>query len=156
MINMHIDFLDETGDITKEQQELLLNVLQLASNMEEIPKDAEVSISFVSDEEIHRLNKEYRQIDQPTDVLSFALEEGEDNYSIEGNEIPRMLGDIIVSVDKAKEQAETYNHSFNRELAFLTVHGFLHLLGYDHMSDEDEKKMFSRQEEILHEFGLKR
>ncbi|GAA0295882.1 putative rRNA maturation factor [Gracilibacillus halotolerans] len=153
---MHIDFLDETGDITKEQQELLLNVLQLASNMEEIPKDAEVSISFVSDEEIHRLNKEYRQIDQPTDVLSFALEEGEDNYSIEGNEIPRMLGDIIVSVDKAKEQAETYNHSFNRELAFLTVHGFLHLLGYDHMSDEDEKKMFSRQEEILHEFGLKR
>ncbi|WP_184244800.1 rRNA maturation RNase YbeY [Gracilibacillus halotolerans] len=155
-MNMHIDFLDETGDITKEQQELLLNVLQLASNMEEIPKDAEVSISFVSDEEIHRLNKEYRQIDQPTDVLSFALEEGEDNYSIEGNEIPRMLGDIIVSVDKAKEQAETYNHSFNRELAFLTVHGFLHLLGYDHMSDEDEKKMFSRQEEILHEFGLKR
>ena len=153
---MHIDFLDETGDITKEQQELLLNVLQLASNMEEIPKDAEVSISFVSDEEIHRLNKEYRQIDQPTDVLSFALEEGEDDYSIEGNEIPRMLGDIIVSVDKAKEQAETYNHSFNRELAFLTVHGFLHLLGYDHMSDEDEKKMFSRQEEILHEFGLKR
>lgn len=153
---MHIDFLDETGDITKEQQELLLNVLQLASNMEEIPKDAEVSISFVSDEEIHRLNKEYRQIDQPTDVLSFALEEGEDNYSIEGNEIPRMLGDIIVSVDKAKEQAETYNHSFNRELAFLTVHGFLHLLGYDHMGDEDEKKMFSRQEEILHEFGLKR
>ena len=156
MINMHIDFLDETGDITKEQQELLLNVLQLASNMEEIPKDAEVSISFVSDEEIHRLNKEYRQIDQPTDVLSFALEEGEDNYSIEGNEIPRMPGDIIVSVDKAKEQAETYNHSFNRELAFLTVHGFLHLLGYDHMSDEDEKKMFSRQEEILHEFWLKR
>lgn len=153
---MQVDFLDETGDITTEQQELILNVLQVASKMEEISEEAEVSISFVSNEEIHRLNKEYRQKDQPTDVLSFALEEGEDEVMVEDNGIPRMLGDIIVSVEKAKEQAEAYNHSFERELAFLTVHGFLHLIGYDHMNDEEEKKMFSKQEEILHEFGLKR
>lgn len=156
MIKMQVDFLDETGDITTEQQELILNVLQVASKMEEISEEAEVSISFVSNEEIHRLNKEYRQKDQPTDVLSFALEEGEDEVMVEDNGIPRMLGDIIVSVEKAKEQAEAYNHSFERELAFLTVHGFLHLIGYDHMNDEEEKKMFSKQEEILHEFGLKR
>lgn len=153
---MHVDFIDETGKLSTEQMDMLTELLQLASEMEEIEEDAEVSVTFVNNEEIHRLNKEYRQKDQPTDVLSFALEEGEDGLAVDDGVIPRILGDIIVSVDKVLEQAEAYHHSFERELGFLTVHGFLHLLGYDHMNDEDEKIMFRRQEEILHEFGLTR
>lgn len=152
---MHVDFIDETGKLSTEQMDMLTELLQLASEMEEIEEDAEVSVTFVNNEEIHRLNKEYRQKDQPTDVLSFALEEGEDG-AVDDGVIPRILGDIIVSVDKVLEQAKAYHHSFERELGFLTVHGFLHLLGYDHMNDEDEKIMFRRQEEILHEFGLTR
>lgn len=153
---MHVDFIDETGKLSTEQMDMLTELLQLASEMEEIEEDAEVSVTFVNNEEIHRLNKEYRQKDQPTDVLSFALEEGEDGLAVDDGVIPRILGDIIVSVDKVLEQAKAYHHSFERELGFLTVHGFLHLLGYDHMNDEDEKIMFRRQEEILHEFGLTR
>ena len=153
---MHVDFMDETGKLTKEQLDMLSELLQLASEMEGIEDEAEVSVTFVNNEEIHRLNKEYRQKDQATDVLSFAMEEGEATLTVEDGAFPRILGDIIVSVDKVIEQSEAYRHSLDRELGFLTVHGFLHLLGYDHMNDEDEKKMFSRQEEILHEYGLSR
>lgn len=83
-------------------------------------------------------------------------EQGEGEVAIIGDEIPLLLGDIVISIDKAKEQAEDYGHSLERELGFLAVHGFLHLLGYDHQTQEQEQKMFQRQEEILNEFGLKR
>jgi probable rRNA maturation factor len=90
-------------------------------------------------------------------VISFALEETtEGEVEIVGDDIPVVLGDIIISVEKAKEQAEEYNHSFERELGFLAVHGLLHLLGYDHMTEQDEKEMFQKQEEILGEFNLGR
>ncbi|GAB2573106.1 rRNA maturation RNase YbeY [Gracilibacillus alcaliphilus] len=154
---MEIDFNDETGMISNEHMELVKQLLLYAAEQEDISPEAEVSISFVNDDEIHRLNKQFRQIDRPTDVLSFALEEQvEGELAITGAALPVVLGDIIISVDKITEQAEQYNHSFTRELGFLTVHGLLHLIGYDHMNKEDEQKMFTRQEEILNDFGLSR
>ena len=91
-----------------------------------------------------------------TDVISFALEEDEPDIDMSEFDIPRVLGDIIICTDVAQEQSESYGHSFERELGFLALHGFLHLLGYDHMNDNDEKEMFGRQDAILNEFGLTR
>jgi len=108
------------------------------------------NIIITDNEYIHKINKEYRGIDRPTDVISFALEDNTDFIEPEF----RVLGDIYISLDKVKEQASLYEHSFLRELAFLTIHGLLHLLGYDHMNEEDEKVMFSKQDEILNEFGI--
>ena len=110
----------------------------------------EFNIIIVDNTYIHKLNKEYRGIDRPTDVISFALEDNKDFVTIDH----RVLGDIYISIDKAKEQAKEYGHSLKREICFLAVHGFLHLLGYDHMKEEDEKVMFSLQEEILNEAGI--
>lgn len=112
------------------------------------------NIIIVDNEEIHRINKEYRGIDRPTDVISFALEDEKDMMLSE--EVGRILGDIYISIDKCRSQAEEYGHSFLRELAFLSVHGFLHLQGYDHMEPEDEKVMFKLQDEILDSYGIKR
>jgi len=154
-MTLTIDFLDETNELNEEHIQLVENLLQHAAEMEDVG-EAEVSITFVTNEKIHEINREYRHIDRPTDVISFALEElGEGEIEIVG-EMPRVLGDIIISVERTREQAEEYGHSFERELGFLAVHGFLHLLGYDHMTEEDEKVMFSRQEEILSSFGLGR
>lgn len=110
------------------------------------------NVILVDEQKIHELNKEYRGIDRPTDVITFALEDTEDIVY----EDFRLLGDIYICLEKVYEQAEEYGHSVLRELSFLTVHGFLHLLGYDHMTEEDEKVMFKRQEEILDGFGIKR
>ncbi|RBP02363.1 rRNA maturation RNase YbeY [Rossellomorea aquimaris] len=152
-----IDFIDETETLSEEETSLVQNILNFAANKEEVEDESEVSVTFVTNERIQEINREYRQKDQPTDVISFALEElGEDEIEIVGGQIPRVLGDIIISIDRAKEQAEEYNHSFSRELGFLALHGFLHLLGYDHMEEMDEKKMFQRQKDILDEYGLKR
>lgn len=129
-------------------------MLTFAAKKENITEEAELSISFVDEEEIQAINRDYRDKDKVTDVISFSLEE--DEPEIEGLDMPRVLGDIIICLEVAKEQAESYNHSLSRELGFLALHGFLHLLGYDHMTEEDEKEMFSRQDEILNEFGLTR
>ena len=110
------------------------------------------NIIIVDNETIHSINKEYRGVDRPTDVISFALE---DDTSFVSTEY-RILGDIYISIDKAKEQAESYGHSLKREISFLTVHGLLHLLGYDHMTEEEEKEMFGLQELILDGYGIKR
>lgn len=110
------------------------------------------NIIIVDNEYIHKINREYRGVDRPTDVISFALEDNKDfiNYDF------RILGDIYISIDKAREQALNYGHSFLRELSFLTIHGLLHLLGYDHMLKEDEEVMFKKQDEILNDFGITR
>jgi probable rRNA maturation factor len=156
-MNLMIDFIDETNEVTEEQLETIEKLLNYAAKLENVDDNAEVSITFVDNETIQEINREYRSIDKPTDVISFALEEmGEDEVEIVGDDLPRVLGDIIISIPKAKEQAEEYGHSFMRELGFLAVHGFLHLLGYDHETPEDEKKMFTRQKEILEAYGLKR
>ncbi|RRN73198.1 rRNA maturation RNase YbeY [Peribacillus simplex] len=152
-----IDLMDETNEVTEEAQRLVESILQFAAKKENIEKDTELSVTFVDNERIREINKEYRHKDSATDVISFALEEmGEDEVEIVGVEMPRILGDIIISIERTKEQAEEYGHSFDRELGFLALHGFLHLLGFDHMNEEDEKEMFTKQKEILEEYGLSR
>ena len=108
-----------------------------------------ISVSLVDNEFIHKINREYRGIDRPTDVISFAFLDNEDRESLYKSKEPVCLGDIYISIDKAKEQAQEYGHSLKRELSFLFVHGLLHLLGYDHMNEEDGKIMFRLQDEIL-------
>lgn len=154
---MHIDFHDRTKSVPTEVIDLLQRLLLFTSEREGISGEAEVSINFVTDKEIQELNRNYRQQDKPTDVISFALQErAEGELSIVGEDIPLVLGDIVISVDKAHEQAKDYDHSFERELSFLTIHGFLHLLGYDHIHEEEEKVMFQKQEDILGAFGIER
>ncbi|MGF2617129.1 rRNA maturation RNase YbeY [Rossellomorea vietnamensis] len=156
-MNLEIDFLDETEQLVDCDRELVQGLLNYAAGQENVEPASELTISFVKNDRIKEINKEYRDKDQATDVISFAMEElGEDETKIVGDGIPRILGDIIISVEKAKEQADEYGHSFSRELGFLALHGFLHLLGYDHMNEEDEKRMFGRQKEILDGYGLQR
>jgi probable rRNA maturation factor len=152
-----IDSLDETKELSAEQIMEIERLINFTAKKERIEEQSEVSVTFVSNERIQEINLEYRDKDTPTDVISFAMEElGEGEVELVGEGIPRVLGDIIISVPKAKEQAVEYGHSFTRELGFLAVHGFLHLLGYDHMTETDEKKMFARQKEILDDYGLAR
>lgn len=154
---MHIDFHDQTNEVNEAYIDMIQRLIGFAAKHENITEEAEISINFVDNREIQIINRNYRQIDRPTDVISFALEEeGEGEVKIIGEDMPLILGDIVISVDMAKEQADEYNHSLERELGFLALHGFLHLLGYDHMNDADEKTMFSRQEELLNAFGLSR
>ena len=148
----NVEIFNETKEEIKDL-EILKPLLEYARKQENLEDtELEFSVIIIDNKKIHEINKEYRGIDRPTDVISFALEDNEeitfDHY--------RPLGDIYISIDKVKEQAEAYGHSEKRELAFLTVHGFLHLLGYDHMEPEDEKIMFAKQEEILNGFGITR
>lgn len=131
------DYLYEVLDYTLEHEKIA---------------NAIFSIIFVEDEEIHKLNRDYRGVDRITDVISFAFEDNED---IVYNDI-RVLGDIYICIPQMKRQAVDYGHSEKRELSFLAVHGLLHLLGYDHMTKEDEQKMFSLQELILNDKNIKR
>ena len=111
------------------------------------------NLIIVDNDYIHELNKDYRHIDRETDVITFALED-DDSLVMPTDE--RILGDIYISIDKAISQAEEYGHSLLRELSFLAVHGFYHLLGYDHMTKEDEEVMFAKQEEVLSSYGITR
>ena len=122
----------------------LYDVINAALEHENV-NNAIFSVVFVGDEEIHEMNREYRGVDRVTDVISFAFE---DNNDLVYNDI-RMLGDIFICIPQMKRQATEYGHSEKRELSFLAVHGILHLLGYDHMNEEDEKVMFALQELIL-------
>lgn len=142
-------------DFNNNYISLVEKVAKEALRYEGFSDNCEISFSLVDNEEIHEINKKYRGIDRPTDVLSFPL------IDFENEEAPNTantiaLGDIIISIDKLKEQSEAYNHSFERELGFLTAHSMLHLLGYDHMTEPEEKVMFKKQEEILNNLGLTR
>jgi probable rRNA maturation factor len=154
----------EVLNINESFISILETILRKAGEAEGV-NDGEVALTFVTDEHIHELNKQYRGIDRPTDVLSFAMNEGlEDEPEIvyeigEGDaepDFPDVLGDIIISVETAKRQSEEYGHSLERELGFLFVHGFLHLLGYDHQDEASEAEMMSKQEAVLAEVGLTR
>lgn len=139
-------------EITAETRRVLRHVIIATLNKEKFPYPAEVSVSFVSLDEIHSLNKEYRNTDRPTDVLSFPTGDTEPTDS--GRAV---IGDIVISTEKALQQAREYGHGVMRELAFLSVHSTLHLLGYDHeTSKEDEEYMQKTQEEILVKSGLPR
>ncbi|MBS4217112.1 rRNA maturation RNase YbeY [Bacillus sp. FJAT-49711] len=156
-MTLQIDLIDETKKLSDSDVELIKRLLNYAAEKEHIEDETELSVMIVSNDEIQKINKEYRGKDYATDVISFAMEElGEDEQEIIGVDMPRMLGDIIISSDKAQEQANEYGHSYARELGFLTIHGFLHLLGYDHIEEEEEKKMFARQNELLEGYGLER
>ena len=145
----NIGIFNETQEKV-ENLEVLEPLLTYALEVENVD-NLEFNVIIINNEEIHKINKEYRGIDRPTDVISFALEDYKD---IKYENDYRVLGDIHISIDKVKEQAKEYGHSEKRELAFLAVHGLLHLLGYDHMEKEDEKVMFSRQELILDGYGI--
>ena len=157
-MSLEVELLQEIEmKVEDDLFDLLRNVLEKAAEMEEM--EGEVVVTLVDNDRIQELNRDYRGIDRPTDVLSFAMNEsGEEEPDIffeeEDEETPNMLGDIVISVPRAVEQAAEYGHSFNREMGFLAVHGFLHLIGYDHQNETEEKEMFSRQEEILSQVQL--
>ena len=134
----------------KEQaQELIRTTAEYVLKCEDV--SASVNITVVSEDEIQRINREFRDVDKVTDVLSFPAWDGSEYDLTDG-----FLGDIAICLQRAKEQADEYGHSLKRELAFLTVHGMLHIIGYDHIEPEDEKVMFARQDEILSELGIER
>ena len=145
---MELDFVSYLEDFDN-YEEVYLNLLKRTFSHLKLKFDPIISVSLVDNEFIHKMNKEYRNIDRPTDVISFAFLDNEDREALYKSKEPVVLGDIYISIDKAKEQAVEYGHSLERELSFLFVHGLLHLLGYDHMNEEDEKVMFKLQDEIL-------
>ncbi|MBQ2890477.1 MAG: rRNA maturation RNase YbeY [Clostridia bacterium] len=142
-------------EVTKELRALIKTVLKTGLKFMEFEDNCEISIMLTDNEEIHSLNKLHRGIDRPTDVLSFPMFDYDEDGEIDmeecdfGENGEILLGDIVISLERAKEQAEEYGHSFEREVGFLTAHSLLHLLGYDHMEPDEEKEMFSLQEEIL-------
>lgn len=161
---MKISFLNQQDKhtLTKELRELIRAAADATLRYMEFRRDVEISVMLTDNEGIRALNALHRNIDRATDVLSFPMfEYGEDGEIIEDyaefNEMGDLcLGDIVLSLERAAEQAEEYGHSFAREVGFLTVHSMLHLLGYDHMTPEDEAEMFGYQTEILEEMGLTR
>lgn len=152
---MNIDFVfdNEVENFENNYEQDFTAIIEQALKTLGIEDDVEVSCVLVDDERIHEINREYRHIDRSTDVISFAMEDN-DQFYVEG--MPRTLGDIFISVDHAKKQAEEYGHSLRREMCFLFTHGILHLLGYDHMTDEQEKEMFGLQDQILGVLSIER
>lgn len=134
---------------TKDLEELIIRTVKASFSYEDIA-EINVSVLICDDEEIHTLNKNFRGIDRPTDVLSFPM------YDDDGNLDEDELGDIVISLERAKEQSIEYGHSLEREIAFLTAHSMLHLFGYDHIEEDEQKEMFRKQEEILCKLGLTR
>lgn len=161
---MDLEIYDETKNgVPEEHIKLVQKVLDYAGQYIKLKENTEMSVTFVNNDRIQEINKEYRGVDRATDVISFAIEDSaaDDDFPIVMDdelaaEIPENIGDIFVSVDKVGEQAEYLEHSYERELGFLVVHGFLHLNGYDHMEPEDEKVMFKLQRDILDDYGLTR
>ena len=176
---MLVDIIDDQAYLASGQEKLLHEVIEAAAKYLNLPEGIELDLSIVSNEEIQVLNRDYRGLDKPTDVLSFALtevtsefdvdfahldltEEAEETEDLEETEfedeeaIPQHLGDIIISYPRAQAQAPDYGHSLGRDLAFLAVHGFLHLNGYDHQTEEEAQEMVKIQEEVLTTYGLTR
>ncbi len=145
---MELDFTSINEDFNN-YEEIYSYLIEKTFKVLNLSFDPVVSVSFIDNEEIHKINKEYRKIDRPTDVISFAFLDNEDRAKEYASGMPVILGDIYISLDKADEQAKEYGHSMKRELCFLFVHGLLHLLGYDHMTKEDEEIMFPLQDKIL-------
>lgn len=146
-----ITFINQTDQTNwNEYESRFQEILEKTRNVLKIDKDYEISIILVDAKEIHQINKDYRNIDRPTDVISFALKDSDDDFFID--EVDLELGDIFINIEAVVNQAREYGHSECREISFLCTHGILHLLGYDHMSEEDEKVMFGLQDVILDGF----
>ena len=144
----------------KEYEEVIKKVINQCYKEEKIENSKLfITITLTNPENIQKINKEYRDIDKPTDVLSFPMFEKEElDKKIENNlfEYEDILGDIIISIERVKEQAQEYNHSFERELSYMVVHGFYHLMGYDHIKEEDKNKMRPKEEKILQDLKIER
>lgn len=147
---IEVQLTDEQGFLSQQEEKLLVDLVQTTARFLQL-KEGEVSVVMVDNEEIRKLNRLYRSKDQPTDVLSFPMHDG----PLNGDEYV-VLGDVVISVPKAREQAQEYGHSFERELGFLLVHGLLHLAGFTHDDEEEERRMFALQEEILQAHHLSR
>ncbi len=162
-------YLEEETEIkfTFNYTELAQRVVDFCLDYASFPYEAEVNLTLTNNEGIHAINKEFRDIDRPTDVLSFPMlsyetpgdfsfldEEDSDDFNPDTGEA--LLGDIIISVDKVFEQAESYGHSVEREFAFLITHSMLHLFGYDHMEEDEAKVMEAKQKDILHQMNILR
>lgn len=132
----------------------LTKAMNVVAELEALSPQTEVDITLVDDAAIHELNRTYRGIDRPTDVLSFALDEGKEEPEVDDDEIEHLLGDVIISAPTAVRQGEEYGHGLEREMTYLAVHGMLHLLGYDHMEEKDKLIMRKREEEVLRRLDL--
>ncbi len=140
--------------IPKEVEGLITKAMNIVAEKEKLGPQAEVDITIVNDEEIHQLNREYRNVDRPTDVLSFALDEGEEEPELLDSQAEHLLGDVIISAATAQRQGEEFGHGLARELTYLAVHGLHHLLGYDHMEEEDKRMMRLKEEAVLREMDM--
>ncbi|MCY7035265.1 rRNA maturation RNase YbeY [Streptococcus sanguinis] len=164
---MYIEMVDETGQVSEEILKQTQEILEFAAQKTG-KENKEMAVTFVSNERSHELNLEYRDTDRPTDVISLEYKPEldiavDEEDLLDHPELAEMLedfdayiGELFISVDKAREQAEEFGHSFEREMGFLAVHGFLHINGYDHYTPEEEAEMFELQEEILTAYGLTR
>lgn len=164
---MYIEMIDETNQVSEGIKNQTLDILEFAAQKTG-KEDKEMAVTFVTNERSHELNLKYRDTNRPTDVISLEYKP-ESSLSFDEEELANdpdlaevltefdaYIGELFISVDKAREQAQEYGHSFEREMGFLAVHGFLHINGYDHYTPQEEKEMFSLQEEILDAYGLKR
>lgn len=141
MINVLFDDRQDIMEITEDNHRAIEKAVEEVINAEELEGDFEVSVSFVTNEEIKDLNREFRSVDSETDVLSFPMDDEFDGVIL--------LGDIVLSTQKIIEQANDFGHGLEREMAYLTVHSMLHLLGYDHMNNDEKEEMRSREKEIM-------
>lgn len=156
-MKIFIDYNNEQDQIDPPEdfERLVEGCTRAALEEEEIEDDAEVSVTLVDNARIRELNGEFREIDHETDVLSFPLGD-ENGFEIDPDTNAILLGDIVISLEKAQTQSEEYGHSFKREVAFLVTHSLFHLLGYDHVTPEDETEMFAKQEKVLTKLGITR
>ena len=157
-MGVDIQFFNQTSESVETYEAMITTVVNETIKQENLTNEMlECSFIFVDNEQIREINANYRQKDAVTDVITFAIEdEMPGEIKIQGIPMPRMLGDVFISLPRTREQAERYGHSFERELSFLAVHGCLHLLGYDHIEPEEEKIMFGKQEDVLNALGIRR
>lgn len=149
-MELWIDNRQTIHPVDEALMEEIERAVKMSLQMERGSLDYEVSVSFVTNEEIHVLNRDYRGVDRPTDVLSFQMDEEEEVFG----EMDVLLGDIVISIEKAMEQANDFGHSLKREVVYLTVHSMFHLMGYDHMTDEEKSEMRTKEKAVLKELGV--
>ena len=151
---VEINFLDIEEN--KEYQDIINTVVEACFKEEKLQnKNLYINVILTNPKNIKETNKKYRNIDKETDVLSFPMFEKEEIANIEGN-IPDVLGDIVISIERVKEQAKEYGHSFERELSYMVVHGFYHLMGYDHMVEDEKIQMRQKEENVLEKLKILR
>lgn len=147
-MKVYIDNRQDTQEIDEKTIDLLKDVIKKCLVVEGRNLNYEISLSFVTNEEIKNLNKEYRNVDAVTDVLSFPMEEDSNGF------YTPMLGDIVISTDRAFQQSKEYGHSFSREISYLTAHSMFHLMGYDHETEEEKKTMRAKEKEVMRSLGI--